>query len=155
MKKEIKQLIGSTCSNVFLQSTKDICFDTDLLVINFKKNDLLLSLHSFSLARCFYKNKLIYTSTDHYLSNEGIGWVVGQKKISSKTFKAFKQSIVGRNVLGIILKPCGDIFLRFEDSIVLQLLIDYTHQEKKETHRLLIEKPSEGKDAFSHYVYEF
>ena len=151
----IEKLIDSKCLDCFVQPTKDIAFNTDTFVINFTKQEELISVHSFSLIRALKNQIVIYTILDHYLNPNGTQWARGQRKISSKSFLRFKQEIIGETVTEAVLLPSKDLIIRFDNGLELQMLVDYSKsKENDEIHRILIGNKKWSEEKIKHFVID-
>ena len=146
-------LSRATCVDAFLQPTWSV-FGSDTFVINFSKGGTFLSFHSFSMVRLVHNGKVAYTTTDHYLNDRGFAWRRGQKKMSTATFRKFKDTLIGERIVSFTREQCGDVRMEFGNSAVLEFLVDASRTpETAEAHRLLVEK-NDGRSECEHYIFE-
>ncbi|MCR5092184.1 MAG: hypothetical protein K6B51_05780 [Bacilli bacterium] len=140
------------CSAIFIQPTTSV-FGTDTFVINFVKGGDVLSFHSFSMVRLLFEGEVAYSIADHYINDRGLPWRRGQKKLSSTSFQILKSILVGKCVTHFKEERCGDVIIEFENSAVLEFLIDTGKAaEKTERHRLLVFKGGWDSEA-QHFVF--
>ena len=146
-------LVGAVCTAVFLQPTAGIVFTTDTFVINFQKEEMLISLHSFSLVRLLVSGRVQYTVTDHCLNTRGSYRKSGQKKLSSVTFPKLKNAIIGHAVVDAVMMEDRDIVIEFDNAAKLHFVVDTSAVgEDEEVHRIITKKEPQKKNCPSEHT---
>lgn len=152
----MQRLVGKRLINIFYQPTANIIAVDNMFVINFGSNRVEYSLHSFNYVRFRDNKDILLTSADEYfspeythLSDEEINSQEGfEKSLIPVRIKNVKQLLKNAKVEKVEVKPWGDIDIRFDNGIVLEVSIDCSY-EGYEYYRFIDVKNKK------HYVVNF
>ena len=129
----LKQLIGKSVSNIFYQPVAGILAYTDMFVVNFgeKIDD---SLHIFSFFRVINKDKIILTSSDCFFDEnfDRLSSELADKSrdelfngtLLHSNIQRVKDTLNHAKVVNAYCNNVGDVIIEFDNSTIMQILID-------------------------------
>ena len=113
--------------NIIFQPTKGVFAPDNMFVINFLKEDKIISLHVFCFLRIVVNNELLLTSSDEYVDlsykqlSNGETWENSLVKANiSKVNKLLKNTCVE----SVNLLECGDFIIQLPNKIKIEVRPD-------------------------------
>lgn len=132
----IREIIGSSISDIFYQPVKDLISSDNMFVINFGEK-CIYSLHVFCFLRIRDENEIILTSSDEYFSNDFMQ--LNSKVYDSRdefeksllfiTIKTVKSRLKGSIIRSVTINNIGDIIIQFDNGIQMEIIPDCMFQD--------------------------
>ena len=129
----LKELIGKTVSDIFYQPVADILAYVDMFVVNFGCKPEI-SFHIFSFFRIIDKNSILLTTTDCFF-DKNFERLTSEQECNERNnlykgtllylnIERVKSILKDAKVINAYSNDIGDVFVEFDNSIVMEIMID-------------------------------
>lgn len=131
MTKKLDFLIGASFADLIFQPTAGIIAPDNMLIINFKNENILYSIHAVCSVRINKGDKFLLNSSDEFV-DENHSYLMEDnvdKSILKINIDKTKSILAKEKVESALIEECGDLIISFSNGIRLMIMPDCCIEE--------------------------